>query len=116
MVKKRSRPDYLNGVPELLVLTMLSRQPMHGYEIVRGLEAAGQGGFKFEEGAIYPVLHRLEAAGALSTREATVNGRVRIVYRTTRKGLRRLTTAARNWSQIQDRIRAVLRDHAVDAV
>lgn len=116
MVRKRTRPDYLNGVPELLVLALLSHRPMYGYEIVRGLEAAGEGVFKFEEGAIYPVLHRLEAAGALSTREAVVNGRRRIVYKTTRKGNRRLGNAADSWIRVNDRVRAVLSDYAPDSV
>ena len=33
---KQSNPDFLNGVPELLVLQLLARRAMYGYELVRG--------------------------------------------------------------------------------
>ena len=36
MTPKRSNPDFLNGVPELLILSLLSRRPMYGYELVQG--------------------------------------------------------------------------------
>ena len=32
VTRKRTNPEFLNGVPELLVLAFLSRRPMHGYD------------------------------------------------------------------------------------
>ena len=32
---KQTNPDFLNGVPELLVLQLLARRAMYGYELVR---------------------------------------------------------------------------------
>ena len=37
---KKPNPDYLNGVPELVVLQLLSRRPMYGYQLLRAIDAA----------------------------------------------------------------------------
>ncbi len=74
MARKRTNPDYLNGVPELLILRLLSRKPMHGYQIVQSMSVLSQGQLEFGEGCIYPLLHRLELDGALTSRRQSVAG------------------------------------------
>ncbi len=83
---KNTNPDFLNGVPELLVLQLLARRPMYGYELVRAIEQSTGQVLEFGEGCIYPVLHRLEKDEFLAARRETVNGRSRVVYRTTAAG------------------------------
>ena len=39
MSRRRTNPDFLNGVPELLVLRLIDREPMYGYQIVEALRA-----------------------------------------------------------------------------
>src|SRR5437868_2804543 len=58
---RNSNPDFLNGVPELLVLRLLARRPMYGYQLVRAIEQSSGQVLEFGEGCIYPVLHRLES-------------------------------------------------------
>ena len=36
---RKTNPNFLNGVPELLMLKLLSRRPMYGYEIVKAIQA-----------------------------------------------------------------------------
>ena len=36
MTNRRTNPDFLNGVPELVVLSLLRRKPMYGYETREG--------------------------------------------------------------------------------
>ena len=36
MAARTSNPPFLNGVPELLILQLLSQQAMYGYELVQG--------------------------------------------------------------------------------
>ena len=43
MRAKRTNPDFLNGVPELLLLSLLSRRPMYGYELVQAIRASTNG-------------------------------------------------------------------------
>ncbi len=108
MKKRRSNPEFLNGVPELLILRLLSEQPLHGYEIVEAIRNQSNQVFEFGEGSIYPILHRLEADKLLSSRKETVNQRQRVVYRTTASGKRRLSEAADRWNVVATTIRAML--------
>ena len=100
MRSKRTNPDFLNGVPELLLLSLLSRRPTYGYELVQAIRASTNGTLEFGEGCIYPVLHRLEADGMLSSRRETVAGRSRVIYRVTSKGTKQLASTTSTWQQI----------------
>src|SRR4051812_50101409 len=86
---KQTNPDFLNGVPELVALEILSRRPMYGYELVKAIERSSGDVLEFGEGCIYPILHRLEKDGHLSSRRELVGGRSRVVYRITARGRKR---------------------------
>lgn len=100
MTTKRTNPDFLNGVPELLLLSLLARRPMYGYELVQAIRQSTGGTLDFGEGCIYPILHRLEADGLLVGRRETVGGRSRVVYRVTAKGSKRLAGSTAHWRKI----------------
>lgn len=108
MTKRKTNPDFLNGVPELLLLQLLLRRPMYGYEIVQAIHNASSGRLDFGEGCIYPVLHRLEAEGNLVSRKEERGGRTRIVYRVTPAGKKRLQEARTSWQQVAAAIGAIL--------
>jgi PadR family transcriptional regulator, regulatory protein PadR len=108
MTAARSNPDFLNGVPELLLLKLLERRPMHGYELVRAIETATSQRLEFGEGCIYPVLHRLEQQGALASRRETVGGRTRLVYRVTAAGRKKLAESISSWQRVVAAVKAVL--------
>ena len=86
MATRKTNPDFFNGVPELVVLELLSRRPMYGYELVQAIKEESSGALEFGEGCIYPLLHKLEARGDLSSRRLDVGGRSRVVYRVTSEG------------------------------
>jgi len=108
MRTKRTNPDFLNGVPELLLLSLLSRRPMYGYQLVQAIHASTDGTLEFGEGCIYPILHRLEAEGMLGSKRETVAGRSRVIYRVTTKGSKKLATAVTTWQQIVQAINHAL--------
>ena len=108
MKTKRTNPDFLNGVPELLILSLLSRRSMYGYELVQAIRQSSKGVLEFGEGCVYPVLHRLEADGLLGSKRQTVGGRSRVVYRVTAKGSKHFAGTATAWQQI---VRAI--NHAL---
>ena len=105
----RKDNDFLNGVPELLLLKLLARQPMHGYELVQSIKLTTGGVLAFGEGSIYPILHRLPAEGVLAGQRDSVNGRSRVVYRLTPTGKKRLGAATAHWESIASAISKVLR-------
>jgi PadR family transcriptional regulator PadR len=105
---RKSNPDFVNGVPELLLLRLLERQPMYGYELVQAIRRTSRAQLDFGEGCIYPVLHRLERAGLLSSRREQAGGRSRIVYRLTAKGQRQLAESLSLWQRVVTAVNHVL--------
>ena len=111
---KRTNPDFLNGVPELVLLQLLARQPMYGYELVQAIQRTTGERLDFGEGCIYPILHRLEREAVLASRREEAGGRSRIIYRLTAKGQRRLAESSALWRRIADAVGLVLQG-GVDA-
>src|SRR6476620_2174702 len=66
LMSTRNDTDFLNGVPELLILRLVARQPMYGYEIVQAIRLSTDDVLRFGEGCVYPVLHRLADDGLLA--------------------------------------------------
>ena len=90
--------DLLKGSSNSLLLCVLERQPMYGYQIVKELEARSQGYFKFKEGTLYPALHRLENSGLITSKwEMLENGRQRRYYSITEKGMAKLAQEKTQW-------------------
>ena len=100
-------PPFMAGVPELLILNLLKeREEMYGYEIVAAIsETTGQV-VSLKEGVVYPLLHALERDGVLKTQRRPANGRIRVYYALTSKGVRRLFERTDEWRRMQ---RAVTR-------
>jgi PadR family transcriptional regulator PadR len=98
----------MNGVPELLILTLLQEDEMYGYEIVQAIREHTGAVIAIGEGVVYPVLHGLERDGALRTRRKRVNGRSRIYYSVTPRGSRRLADLSQTWVNLTTAIQAML--------
>jgi len=97
MVQRR---DWLLGNIEPLLLYLTFERPMYGYQIIRELETRSQGYFKFKEGTLYPVLHRLEKEGLIRGRWQTLpSGRQRKYYHITDKGRSALTERQSQWRE-----------------
>jgi PadR family transcriptional regulator PadR len=112
MDRRRTNPPFLNGVPELLVLQLLARTPMHGYELVQAIKSSTNGALGFGEGCIYPILHRLEADQLLSARRQLMSGRSRVVYQVTDKGRKQFAETVAYWEQVVTAVYQVLRGGA----
>jgi PadR family transcriptional regulator PadR len=109
---RRTNPDFLNGVPELLILQLLDQRPMHGYDLVQSIRAASGERFDFGEGCIYPLLHWLESQGLLDSRREVAGGRRRIVYRVTPSGRKKLAATVATWRDIVAGVNTVLQGGA----
>lgn len=108
MPPRDTNPNFMNGVPELLILRLLDQQEMYGYEIVQAIRTRTAEVVAVGEGVVYPVLHALEAAGALRSRRRAVAGRSRIYYAVTPAGRRRLAALSQSWSTLTTAIQSVL--------
>ncbi len=93
-----ARQDLIKGNIDTLLLSLMSQQPMYGYQVMQELEGRSQGYFKFKEGTLYPALHRLEKMGLLQGKWQTLsNGRQRRYYSITDKGRRILVEQTAQW-------------------
>ena len=108
MAKREPNPNFMNGIPELLILRQLETREMYGYELVRAIRNQTDGSINLSEGVVYPTLHFLEIAGALKSRRKTVNGRSRVYYTVTAAGLRRLTKLSGSWTHLASAVERVL--------
>jgi PadR family transcriptional regulator PadR len=92
--------ELLKGCAKTLVLKMLSRSSMHGYELASTLCELSRGKLKLTDGTIYPVLHSLETDGLiLSAWEKSSSGRKRRVYSITEQGRTLLKDKTKNWNE-----------------
>lgn len=106
----QTNPPFMSGVPELLVLRLLTRQEMYGYELVKAVRAATEQAIALGEGVVYPALYGLERRGMLKARRKTVNGRSRVYYAATAKGRRRLEHLTGEWERVTGGIRTALEE------
>lgn len=109
MVTRETNPNFMNGVPELLILRLLQQGEMYGYEIVQAIRSRTDAVIAVGEGVVYPVLHGLESDGALTSRRKTVNGRSRIYYSVTPAGSHRLADLSEAWASLAGAIQKMLR-------
>jgi PadR family transcriptional regulator PadR len=106
---RETNPNFMAGVPELMILRLLQDREMYGYEIVQAIRTETGDVVSLGEGVVYTVLHALEREGALKSRRKTVEGRSRIYYAVTASGLRRYRDLADTWSALAEAIQSVMR-------
>ena len=109
MARRETNPNFMNGVPELLILRLLQQEEMYGYEIVQAIRDRTNAVIAVGEGVVYPVLHALESDGALKSRRRTVNSRSRIYYTVTPAGSRRLADLSKAWANLTAAIQTMLK-------
>ena len=95
----RLRVELRRGALALAVLTAL-REERYGYTLRQTLERAG---LPIEEGALYPLLRRLEAQGLL-TSQWREEGRNKRFYRLSSDGERILADLLGEWNAISESI------------
>lgn len=77
----------LKGVAPAVVLEILSRGPMYGYELSKAIEERSGNVLKMGKGTLYPLLYNLEAKRLVKGYwEEAESGRQRKYYSITSKG------------------------------
>ena len=70
------------GLLDVCVLSVLREGESYGYKIISDIAPY----IEISESTLYPILKRLEATGAVTTRSREYNGRLRKYYAITEKG------------------------------
>lgn len=100
--------ESLKGHMELLILAVLADGSRHGYSIIEELRERSGEVFDLAEGTVYPVLHRLERAGSLSSEWSESGGRRRRTYSLTASGRAKLVSERSSWHQFSVAVSAVV--------
>ena len=90
-------PDLVRSGTDILVLSVLAEGPQYGYVILKKLHERSDGRLKISAGTLYPILHKLELAGAVRSSWQEGTTRKRKYYHLTAKGERMLHRKASEW-------------------
>jgi DNA-binding PadR family transcriptional regulator len=86
-----------------IILAILRRGDSYGYAIIRRVREVSGERIQWTDGMLYPVLHRLEAAGFVrSTWKTADSGRRRKYYRITREGKGELERLKEQWDVVHN--------------
>jgi len=90
--------ELMKGSTVILILTLLSRKEMYGYEMTKEMETRSSGLFTLKEGTLYPILHTLESDHLVESYWSDEGGRNRKYYRITDKGRGHLEEKKKEWT------------------
>jgi PadR family transcriptional regulator, regulatory protein PadR len=101
--------ELLKGTLSLLILSLLSRKAMYGYEIAATVHKDTDGAFTWREGSLYPSLHKMAADGLIVGEwEEKETGRKRRYYQITKKGRAALAEKLRSWAELCGAVNRIL--------
>ncbi|WP_296313024.1 PadR family transcriptional regulator [Winogradskyella sp. UBA3174] len=79
--------ELTKGTLQPIILTLINNNgKMYGYEITQEVKKMTSGKIDISEGALYPILHKLEAQGVLEIEKVFIGKRVRKYYNVTKTG------------------------------
>ncbi len=97
------------GCLEPVLLKLLSENgKMYGYEITQKVKELTSGELAITEGALYPLLHRLEGEGILEVQMEYIGNRVRKYYTLTKAGKKQKSKAVAELEQFKNTLQLLL--------
>jgi PadR family transcriptional regulator, regulatory protein PadR len=101
--------DVPQGTLDLMILTILAREPLHGYGVSQRLTALSRDTFRVNPGSLFPSLYRLEQDGKLKAEwRPSDNNRNAKYYALTASGRKQLEQNRRRWNRVSFAIASVL--------
>lgn len=101
--------ELTKGSTSILILSLLQRKEMYGYEMINEIDLKSSGIFSFKEGTLYPILHGLESDGIIESYwEEGETKRKRKYYRITNKGLGYLKDKKEEWNIFKNAVDTVI--------
>jgi transcriptional regulator len=103
------RADLLQGTLDLLILTSLQLEPLHGWAISKRIRQLSNEVLQINQGSLYPALYRLEDQGRIkATWGISPEGRRAKFYRLTARGRTHLDAERANWQLFTGAVARVL--------
>jgi PadR family transcriptional regulator PadR len=99
------------GYIRLIVLTLLSKKPYHGYEIMKEVKEKSKGVLRFTSGGIYRILQDLEESKYIQGAWDAQKRRKRKVYKITDTGMTILERALTKESQLANSMHDLFKEY-----
>lgn len=104
-----AKSDLLQGTLDMLVLRVLSLEPMHGWGISERIQQISGDVFQVNQGSLYPALQRLKRKGWVRSEwRVTENNRRARYYELTPTGRKQLAQEQRAWELVSAAINRIL--------
>jgi len=100
--------ELLKGNTNMMVLSILEKENMYGYQMIKELREKSKNIFEFQEGTLYPILHGLEERGYIISYWEEINGKKRKYYSITEKGKKYLEEKKEEWKIFSNGIHQVI--------
>jgi PadR family transcriptional regulator, regulatory protein PadR len=103
------KSELVQGTLELLVLKLLSHEPMHGWGIAQRIEELSGEVFQVNQGSLYPALQRMKTKGWIGSEwRTTENNRRARYYLLTPLGETYLATERAEWERSSAAVNGIL--------
>jgi len=105
----KNPPDMIRGTLDMLILKVLSLEPMHGWGIGERIQLVSRDALQVNQGSLYPALHRLTREGWIASEwHTTENNRRARYYVLTRAGERQLGLEQETWSRLSEAVDRIM--------
>lgn len=106
-----SKPtDLLQGTLDLLILSILALEPMHGWAVAQRIRQMSNEVLQVGQSALYPALHRLEQQGWIEAEwKVSENNRRAKYYALTRAGRKALVKEADHWERLSAAVSVIVK-------
>ncbi len=103
--------SFRRGVMTLVILALLKREDMYGYQLVQETERSSGGKLTTQEGSLYPVLYKLVDQGYISDRKVLVGKRMqRVYYHLEPEGEQRLRELIQEYEDITQGVFQIIKE------
>ena len=100
--------ELLKGSTNMLVLSLLEKENMYGYQMIKEISKESNNVFELQEGTLYPILHSLEEKNLITSYWDKNNRKKRKYYSITKEGRKHLEEKKAEWKVFSNGINAVL--------
>ncbi len=100
--------ELMKGSTTLLILNLLEKENLYGYQLIKKLSEESENIFNLKEGTLYPILHGLEEKGFISSYWDDTTGKKRKYYSITKQGKKQLKESKEEWKVFSGAVNKVI--------
>ena len=105
----RGRSSFKMGTVEMLVLYLLAKKDLYGYQLTSLINELSEGDVPMLESTLYPTVYKLREKNYISEREVTIGKRrIRVYYHLEEAGRQRLADLLEDYRRITQGIQKIL--------